>query len=63
MATIQFKGEKGALEVTVNAGGDWLQCLMVGLMAAAPAFLEAFMKCLQGAPTTEFNPGDRQRCQ
>jgi len=43
--------------------GDIMSCLLAGLIAALPAFLQAFMACMSGTPTGgSYNPGDRNRC-
>lgn len=52
------------ISIEVDPGADWTSCLITGLVAAAPCFLEAFMKCIQGGNggSTGFKPGDRTRC-
>lgn len=51
------------LELEVTPTADFIGCLLTGVMAALPAFLEAFMKCLAGGEgTTGYKPGDRDRC-
>ena len=43
--------------------GDLFGCLITGLFAALPAFLEAFISCLGMNPGNgEYDPGDRKRC-
>lgn len=53
------------LDVNFEAQQDFVGCLLTGVLAALPCFLEAFMKCLAGenGPTTGFKPGDRDRCE
>lgn len=42
---------------------EFLDCLLPAIIAAAPAFLQAFMQCLAPAETPPgYNPGDRRRC-
>lgn len=64
MCKITIQGAKGQFSVDLQAQGDWLSCLMTGVMAALPAFLDAFMKCLStgNGGTADYNPGDRNRC-
>lgn len=42
---------------------DFVGCLLTGLLAAMPYFLEAFLTCLGGGGATgDYRPGDRTRC-
>jgi len=42
---------------------DIMSCLLAGLIAGLPCFLEAFMKCMAGGTTAgDYKPGDRNRC-
>jgi len=61
---IAFKSAKGEFVVEVHTEQDWTSCLMTGLIAALPCFLEEFVKCLQGGNggADGFKPGDRDRC-
>lgn len=60
------------VKVTAGPGltqpqADFIGCLMTGVLAAMPYFLEAFLKCLSGANGTgsddQYAPGQRDRCQ
>lgn len=46
---------------------DFLSCLLEGLFASLPYFLEAFMKCMSAGdgkqPTDDYTPGSRERCK
>lgn len=45
--------------------GDFVNCLMVGAMAALPCFIQAFINCLGGGTTPggdDYKPGSRDRC-
>jgi len=49
--------------IDLKPSADFVTCLIPALLAALPAFVQAFMSCLSGAPTTgEYTPGDRPRC-
>lgn len=39
-----------------------LTCLLPAIIAAMPAFLQAFMACLATGGSGDYNPGDRNRC-
>lgn len=55
---------KAQVEITLEAQQDFVGCLLTGVLAALPAFLEAFMNCLAGGGNggSGFRPGDRTRC-
>jgi len=45
--------------------GDFLNCLLEGVFAALPYFLDSFLGCLGGSSSEEpdqYTPGDRNRC-
>jgi hypothetical protein len=43
--------------------GDIMSCLLAGLIAAMPCFLQGFMNCMGGgAAAGDFKPGERTRC-
>lgn len=51
------------VEIDVTPTADMFACLLQGLVAAMPTFLEAFMKCIAGQPGDhDYKPGDRRRC-
>jgi len=62
---IMVQSDKAKVQLEIDAQADWTSCLITGLVAAAPCFLEAFMKCIQGGDggSTGFKPGDRERCE
>jgi len=63
MASVIITTPNLTTEIVVTPSVDFMSCLFPALIAAVPAFLESFMKCLAGPPTTdEYNPGDRTRC-
>ena len=43
---------------------DMMTCLIPALLAALPAFLDAFFKCIRNGNggTSGYQPGDRKRC-
>lgn len=48
-----------------KAQGDFVGCLLTGVLAAMPTFLAAFMDCLAGGITPGpglYKPGGRDRC-
>lgn len=61
---IAFSSKNAEFTIEADAKADWTSCLMTGLIAALPCFLDAFVKCLQGGNggSTGFKPGDRERC-
>lgn len=45
--------------------GDFVSCLLTGVLAAMPTFLAAFMDCLGGggaAGPGQYTPGSGKRC-
>lgn len=59
--TLEHPQMKVSLDLAPSA--DFIQCLFPALIAAVPAFLESFMKCLTGGgSSTGYQPGDRKRC-
>lgn len=54
-------GER-AIEVDVEPQQEIMGCLLAGLIAALPGFIQAFMQCMAGAPSSAYNPGNRKRC-
>ena len=61
---VQVDSPMAKFVVDFEAQQDFLSCMMTGVIAALPCFLEAFMKCLTGTngPSTGHNPGNRARC-
>lgn len=46
-----------------QAQADFLNCLLSGVLAAMPYFLEAFLTCLGGGGSSgDYTPGSRKRC-
>ncbi len=43
---------------------EMMSCLIPALLAALPAFLDAFFRCLreENGGSTGYEPGDRRRC-
>jgi len=39
------------------------ECFFPALLAAAPIFLDALLKCLAKDDSSGYRPGDRTRCQ
>jgi len=63
MARIQITGEHLHLNVEYEPSADFVTCLIPALLAALPAFIEAFMTCLSGSQDPgDYKPGDRPRC-
>ena len=63
MCNVVIKGNKFQMALTFDPSADFIGCLLTGVMAALPAFLDAFMRCLAGGEGSgKFNPGDRARC-
>jgi len=64
--TIQQRVDAAREAITAKhskEAGDLFGCLITGLFAALPAFLEAFISCLGMSPGNgEYQPGDRNRC-
>lgn len=64
MAVITIKSPNCVVQLDVEARADFIGCILGAVLAAAPCFLEAFMKCLGGSHDGgNYNPGDRQRCE
>ena len=61
---MQVDTAKGKFAIEFDAQADFVGCLLTGVLAALPCFLEEFMKCLAlgPGPGTGFKPGDRDRC-
>ena len=63
MCNCKINGKSFNAEFDVTPSADFIQCLFPAVIAALPAFLESFMKCIAGAGTPDsHNPGDRKRC-
>jgi len=63
MCRLEFDPKTLHIWLDMKPRADFIGCLLTGVMAALPAFLEAFMKCLGGGgPSGDYNPGNRQRC-
>ena len=59
--TIQSPGLN--VELDLKPRTDLLTCLVPALLAAMPAFIEAYMTCITaGSGSGNFKPGDRPRC-
>lgn len=63
MLRITIESQHLNAQTEFNVSQDFISCLFTGVIAALPAFLEAFMQCLAGGgPTTGYQPGNRSRC-
>lgn len=63
MCRVNIEGKGVDVNLDVNPSADFIGCLLTGVMAALPAFLEAFMRCLGGGTGSgDYNPGTRDRC-
>jgi hypothetical protein len=60
-AAIQTAVEQARGAPLTAAQIDFLECMIPALMAALPAFLDAFMRCIAGG-SSAYDPGDRPRC-
>jgi len=64
MARFTIKSDLFTTELDVKPHQDLFTCLIPALLAALPAFLDAFFKCIGGGGGTggSFKPGERTRC-
>ena len=63
MARITIETPNLTTAIEVSPSADFISCLIPALLAAVPAFLESFMKCVGSSPAPGgFNPGNRDRC-
>jgi hypothetical protein len=60
-ASISASLQSNTGEPLTAAQMDFLGCLIPALVAAVPAFLESFMRCLGGG-SAGYNPSDEKRC-
>ena len=63
MCKVNISSPQFNIEMDLKPSADMFDCLFQGIVAALPAFLEAFMKCLSDTPGTGgYSPGNRHRC-
>lgn len=64
MARFSITSKLFDTEVEVKPRQDLFTCLIPALLAALPAFIDAFFKCIGGGGggTGTFKPGERKRC-
>ena len=61
LITVGTRNADIKLDVKINQ--DLFTCLIPAVLAALPAFLDAFFKCMGGdGSADQFKPGARPRC-
>ncbi|HUT60293.1 MAG TPA: hypothetical protein VNA25_20805 [Phycisphaerae bacterium] len=59
--TLGTRNTNITMDIKINQ--DLFTCLIPALLAALPAFLDAFFKCIGGDGSSDkFKPGTRPRC-
>jgi len=63
MFKLSIDTDKGPVSVQFDASADIMGCIITGVTAALPAFLDAFIRCIGGGSGTGgLNPGGPPRC-
>lgn len=63
MCRVTLEHPQMKLAVDVAPSADFMSCLFPALIAAVPQFLQSFMSCISGGgSSTEYQPGNRNRC-
>ena len=63
MTKITIGSPNTEIQIDLKINQDLFTCLIPALLAALPAFLDAFFKCIGGdGSADEYKPGNRLRC-
>lgn len=64
MPTVTIDTGQETIKLEIDSKRDLATCLVPALIAAMPAFLDSYVKCITtgGGPPGEYKPGDRPRC-